>query len=209
MITLYFKFFEFLLVTFEIRTMSLNKINIRNAVLFIIILIAVSCRFISLGDQYPWANFTPVGAIALFAGTYFKDKIKAYLVPLLILLLSDVLLTYKFMGTFNPYYSGIELVYLSFAVMVYIGYQIKKVNVSNVLMASLAAVFVHWILTDIHPWLTMPVYSKDLSGYLAALTAAIPFEKNLLIGNVVFSALMYGGYELAKSRIAILKEAYA
>ncbi|RRN77790.1 hypothetical protein EIM50_17815 [Pseudoxanthomonas sp. SGD-10] len=182
--------------------------NIKNVILLLILLLAVSSRFIGFGEQYAWANFTPVGAIALFAGTYFKDKKKAFLVPLAILLLSDVLLSYKFTGSFNPYYAGIELVYISFAIMVYFGSMIKKVNVSNVLLASLAAVFIHWILTDIHPWLVGP-YTKDFSGYLSALIAAIPFEKNLLYGNLIFSTVMYGSYEIIRAKVPAFKNAYA
>ena len=184
--------------------MSLNK----KFILTLIILIAVSFRFLDLGENYSWANFTPAGAIALFGGTYFKDRAKSFFVPLFILFLSDILLGYKYTGTFNPYYPGIELVYAGFAVMVYIGSLIKKVNVANVLLASIAAVFAHWILTDIQPWLAGP-YTKDFSGYLQALIAAIPFEKNLLYGNIIFSALMYGGYEFYKAKSNSLEESIA
>ncbi|MFD1631921.1 DUF6580 family putative transport protein [Pseudopedobacter beijingensis] len=188
--------------------MSINKIQVQNGLLLLIILIAVSFRFVDMGENYAWANFTPVGAIALFAGTYFKDKRKSFIVPLAVLLLSDVLLMHKYTGSFNPYYSGIELVYLSFAVMVYLGSRIKKVNVLNVFLVSVLSVLVHWLLTDIHPWLSGP-YTKDFSGYIAALVAAIPFEKNLLFGNLVFSLLMYGGYEVVKHKFIASKEVYA
>ncbi|WP_353133311.1 DUF6580 family putative transport protein [Pseudopedobacter sp.] len=184
--------------------MSLN----RKFILTLIILIAVSFRFLDLGENYSWANFTPVGAIALFAGTYFKDKVKSFFVPLCILFLSDILLGYKYTGTFSPYYPGIELVYVGFAAMVYIGSLVKKVNIVNVLLASVAAVFAHWILTDIQPWLAGP-YTKDFSGYLQALIAAIPFEKNLLYGNIIFSMLMYGGYEFYKAKTHSLEESIA
>jgi hypothetical protein len=186
--------------------MSLNKINVRNAVLLLMILVTVSFRFVDLGENYAWANFTPVGAIALFAGTYFNDKIKAFAVPLLILLLSDVLLGYKYTGSFNPYYSGIILIYVSFAAMVYIGTLIKKVNVVNVLGASLVSVLIHWLLTDIEPWLTNPVYNKDITGYFQSLVAAIPFERSLLLGNLIFGAVLYGGFELAKNKLSALKK---
>ncbi|RZL40840.1 MAG: hypothetical protein EOO93_30665 [Pedobacter sp.] len=186
--------------------MALSKINIRNAALFIMILIAVSFRFVDLGENYQWANFTPVGAIALFAGTYFNDRIKAFAVPLCILLLSDVLLMHKYTGSFNPYYDGIIFIYLSFAAMVYIGTLIKKVNVTNILFASLASVLIHWLLTDIEPWLSNPAYNRDITGYFQSLLAAIPFEKSLLFGNLVFGALLYGGFELAKSRFSVLKQ---
>jgi len=186
--------------------MALNKINIRNIALVIMILVAVSFRFVDLGENYQWANFTPVGAIALFAGTYFNDKIKAFAVPLLILLLSDVLLMHKYTGSFNPYYSGIVLIYISFACMVFIGTLIKKVNIVNVLAASLVSVLIHWLLTDIEPWLTNPAYNRDITGYFQSLVAAVPFEKSLLFGNLVFGAVLYGGFELAKAKFAVLKK---
>lgn len=174
----------------------------------IFILIAVSFRFLDFGEQYSWANFTPVGAIALFAGTYYKDKVGSFIVPLSILLLSDVLLGYKYTGTFNPYYPGLEMVYISFAVMVYLGSRIKNVTVSGVFVAALLSVLVHWILTDIEPWMSGP-YAKNFSGYIQALIAAIPFEKNLLYGNIVFSTIMYSAYELYKAKYATVKQSVA
>lgn len=186
--------------------MALNKTNIRNSVLFVMILVAVSFRFVDLGENYSWANFTPVGAIALFAGTYFKDKFKAFAAPLLILLLSDALLMHKYTGSFNPYYNGIVWVYISFAAMVYIGTLVKKVTVVNVFAASLVSVLIHWLLTDIEPWLSSPVYNKDITGYFQALIAAIPFEKSLLLGNIIFGTILYGSFELAKIRFSILKK---
>lgn len=185
--------------------MSLNKINVRNWVLFLMVITAVSYRFIQPGEQASWANFTPVGAIAMFAGTYFKNKFKAYLVPLSVLLLSDLLLTYTFTGQWNIFYEGFTMVYLSFALMVFIGSLINKVNIHTVLLGSVASVLVHWLLTDIQPWLYGTMYSKDFTGYIHALIAAIPFEKNLLVGNLVFGAILYGAFELAKYKFPALK----
>jgi hypothetical protein len=185
--------------------MSLNKINVRNWVLFLMVIAAVTYRFVQPGEQASWANFTPVGAIAMFAGTYFKNKFKAYLVPLSVLLLSDLLLTYTFTGQWNLFYEGFTMVYLSFAFMVFIGSLIRKVSIHTVLLGSLASVLVHWLLTDIQPWLYGTMYSKDLTGYIHALIAAIPFEKNLLIGNLVFGAILYGVFELAKYKFPALK----
>ena len=180
--------------------MSIQKLNVRNSVLLILILVAVSFRFVDLGESYSWANFTPVGAIALFAGTYFNDKVKAFIVPLAVLFLSDVLLQHKYTGEWNPIYPGIIYTYFSFAAMVIIGMMIRKVSVWSVFGAALAGVAIHWLLTDIQPWLTLPQYSKDLSGYIQALIAAIPFERALLLGNLFFGALLYGAFEFSKSK---------
>lgn len=185
--------------------MHLNKINLRNWVLVLIILAAAATRFIFLGQQTVLSNFTPIGAIALFGGTYFTDKYKAYLVPLLTLLVSDIFVTYTYTGQFTFFYAGFFWVYASFAFMVFIGSRIKKVNAGTVLLGALAAVLVHWLLTDIQPWLGGTMYNKDITGYYQSLIAAIPFERNLLLGNLVYGAILYGGFELAQARFVVLK----
>jgi hypothetical protein len=185
--------------------MSLNNINIRNWVLVLMILAAVSTRFFSLGEQSAWSNFTPVGAIAMFGGTYFADRYKAYLVPLLILFISDVFITYTYTGEWTLFYEGFALVYICFAAMVFIGTLIKKVNINTVLIGSLTGVLIHWLITDIEPWLRGTMYNKDITGYYQSLVAAIPFERNMLLGNLLFGAVLYGGFELAKSKFSVLK----
>lgn len=185
--------------------MSLKNINIRSWVLFLIIIAAAATRFIPLMGDASWFNFTPVGAIALFAGTHFKNRWKAYAIPLLILMVSDLLINYTYTGEWTLLYGGFALVYICFAAMVFIGGLIKKVNVGSVLLASLGGVLIHWLVTDIEPWLVNPMYNKDFTGYFQSLVAAIPFEKNLLLGNLIFGAVLYGGFELAKSKFSILK----
>lgn len=190
---------------FKIINMSLNKINLRNWVLLLIIIAAAATRFIFLGHQSVMSNFTPIGAIALFGGTYFTDKYKAYLGPLLTLLVSDIFVTHAYTGQWTLFYDGFLWVYASFAFMVFIGSQIKKVNAGTVLLGALASVLVHWLLTDIQPWLAGTMYSKGIIGYFESLTAAIPFERNLLLGNLVYGALLYGGFEFAQAKFAVLK----
>ncbi|HTN19864.1 MAG TPA: DUF6580 family putative transport protein [Pelobium sp.] len=185
--------------------MSLKNLNTRNWVLFLIILVAAATRFIPLMGDAKWFNFTPVGAIALFSGTYFKNRWKAYAVPLLVLLLSDIFINHSYSGKWELFNSGLILIYVCFAAMVFIGSLIKKVSVGNVLLASLAGVLIHWLVTDIEPWLGGTMYNKDITGYFQSLVAAIPFEKNLLLGNLIFGAVLYGGFEMAKSRFSILK----
>lgn len=185
--------------------MSLKNLNVRNWVLFLIILVASITRFIPLMGDATWFNFTPVGAIALFAGTHFKNRWKAYAVPLLLLIASDILINYSYTGQWGLFYNGFAIVYLCFAAMVFVGSLIKKVSVGSVLLASLAGVLIHWLATDIEPWLSSPMYSKDITGYYQSLVAAIPFEKNLLLGNLIFGAVLYGGFELAKSKFTVLK----
>lgn len=185
--------------------MSLQKINIRNSILVLMIIIAGASRLINFDHLTGWANFTPVGAMAIFGGAYFSDKWKAYLVPLITLFLSDIALDYIYFHKFILFYDGAFVVYLVFAAMVLIGTLIKKVNVGNVLIASVASVLVHWLVTD-NPWVHGgTLYPKTIVGYGQALIAAIPYEKNMILSNLIFGAILFGGFELAKSRFAVLR----
>jgi hypothetical protein len=185
--------------------MSLQKINLRNSALILMILCAAATRLLNVNHLSNWSNFTPVGAIALFGGAYFSDKWKAYLVPLLTLFISDIAVDYIYFGKFILFYGGFLPVYISFAIMVLIGTYIKKVNVTNVVLGSLASVVVHWLITDIDPWLRGTMYAKSFYGYGESLIAALPYEKNMLIGNLVFGLILFGGFELAKRKYIFLR----
>jgi hypothetical protein len=87
---------------------------------------------------------------------------------------------------------------------VLIGTMIKKVNVGSVLLASLAGVAVHWLIMDL-PWLYGTLYPHTLAGYGQSLIAAIPFEKNMVLGDVVYGAILFGGFELAKTKYNVLR----
>jgi hypothetical protein len=181
--------------------MTLQKTNIRNSVLILMVLVAASMRMIIPTNVVSWASFTPVGAVALFGGTYFSEKWKAYLVPLVILLMSDLVINYTKYNKVGLYDSAWE-VYLSYAVMVFFGTLIKKVNAVKVALGAVAAVVVHWLLTDMTFGSTF--YGPGLTGYFQSLAAAIPFEAKMIWGNLLFSALLFGGFELAKRKYSIL-----
>lgn len=191
--------------------MTLQKINTRNTVLILMILGAVAMRFVTYkvtllsNNAIALSNFTPVGAVALFGGTYFTDRWKAYLVPLCTLFVSDMILNYLYSSRLIIDYSATIWVYLSFAIIVFIGTRIKKVNLLSVGAASVLSVVIFWLLTDF-PWLYGgALYPHTLLGYEQSLIAAIPFQRNMLLGDVVFGLLLFGGFELAKSKFSVLR----
>src|SRR5690348_15494599 len=108
--------------------MSLQKINIRNSVLILMIIGAAATRLLNINHLSVWSNFTPVGAVAMFGGAYFSDKWKAYLVPLLTLFISDVVLNSIYNHAFTLLYDGFLIVYIAFAIMVLIGSLLKNVT---------------------------------------------------------------------------------
>ena len=184
--------------------MALNKINIRTIVLILMIVAAAAMRLVSFKFPYLLSNFTPVGAIALFGGAYFAEKWKAYLVVLVTLFSSDILINYLYSSKLVLWYGGSFWVYLTFAIMVFIGTLIKKATFVNIFLSSLISVCIHWLIMDL-PWLYGAMYPHTLAGYGQSLNAAIPFEKNMVLGDALFCTILFGGFELAKRRYTFLR----
>jgi hypothetical protein len=187
-----------------------QKINPRIIVL-LLFMIAVALLRVVLNPEWGFAflsNFTPVGAMALFGGAYFSSK-KAYLFPLLTLWISDILLSrFVYGNQWQLFYEGFFWIYGAFALMVISGkLLLKNISVKNILLAALAITFIHWIVSDIGVWLASSKYPKTFTGFLACLTAAIPFEKNFLSGTLLYGAIMFGSFEWIKSRYPSLKTA--
>ena len=129
-------------------------------------------------------NFTPILAVALFLGTYSKNKLTATLIPLFILLLTDL---------FIGFYSTLPFVYASVIGVVLIGSANKNksntINIINVLASSL----IFFIITNLGVWLVDGLYSLDFNGLVNCFTMAIPFYKNEFLGNIIFSTALFGG----------------
>lgn len=186
--------------------MSLQKVKLNYPALVLAMLAAIistgAMRYVSY--QYPvLSNFTPMGAFAIFGGAYFADKWKAGLIPVITLFVTDIFINYLYTSKLIWFHTGALWLYASLIVMVLLGSMIKKVNAANVLLASLASVAVHWLLTDISPWLNSDLYDKGIIGYGESLVMALPFERNMLFADAVFGAVLFGGFEWIKSRNAV------
>lgn len=183
-----------------------NKSNYRTPVLLLFMLLIVGLRVIApLSPDFKLiANFSGIGAVALFGGAYFKNNISAFLLPVLVLLVSDLGLAAT-MGMDYGFYQGWYYTYIAFILMVLVGkLLINKVNVPNVLGAGLAGVLIHWIVSDFGVWFGSTYYPQTLAGFWQCLELAIPFELKFLYGTLGYSALMFGIFEGLKSKYPAL-----
>lgn len=195
--------------------MSLKKINPRAALLTLFIVLTGLLRVMSAGKLLsPLANFTPIGAMALFGGTYFTGRWKSYLFPLLTLFLSDVMMMQLFYKTDSNglLYNGWIWTYGAFALMVLIGRYVKKVNPATVITAALTAALTHWLITDLGVWLggglditTGKALAPNWHGFVQCYLQAIPFLKNMLLGNIMYSGMLYGGFEILQKQYPLLR----
>lgn len=190
--------------------MSTQKIDIRNlvAILFILIVAAIRVSINISGQLHPLTNFSPIGAMALFGGACFSKRSVSFAVPLLTLFISDVVLALTVYRQYSHgiLYSGWYWVYGAFALMVLTGrWLLQQVSVRNVLLSALVITFIHWIVTDFGVWFNGTTYPKTMAGWWACLAAAIPFERNFLLGTLFYSGIMFGGFEWAKKQLPDLK----
>ena len=176
--------------------MNKNSVNPRFLALTIMILAAAFTRLI----PHP-PNFTAIGAMALLGGTYFCRKSWAFAVPLTAMFLSDIVIG------FHP---GMYAVYFSFILIVMIGMSLKdKKKVMNILLASVSASVLFFIITNFAQWLSYPLYSKDIPGLITCYVAAIPFFHYTLLGDLFFVGILFGAFELAKVKFPQLEKVKA
>ena len=165
----------------------------RVAALTAIILAAALSRLI----PHP-PNMTSVTAVALFGGAYFSDRRLAFLVPLAALFLSDLVL---------GFYHHMEIVYASFALIVCIGLWLQKNRSAlHIAGAALASSVLFFVLTNFAVWAFDSLYPMTLDGLIACYVAAIPFFRNMLLGDVLYTVLLFGGFALLERRFSMLHE---
>lgn len=155
-------------------TIEKNKSQILIALLM---LIAAFSRLI----PHP-PNFTPLTAIALFGGIYLSDKTLSYLMPIIIMLFSDLFLGFSSISLF---------VYFSFIIISYIGIKSKKPGIQNIILSSI----VFFIVSNFGVWILG--YPKTWEGFVSCYTLAIPFFRNSLLGDLFYSGVMILSYNLS------------
>ena len=135
-------------------------------------------------------NFTPIGAIALFAGAQFASKRAAYLVPLVALLISDFI---------TGFHVLIPFVYGCFALNVLLGFWIRhQKSAHRTVSAVLIGAVVFFVVTNFGSWLAFDTFPKTPAGLLACYASAIPYLINSVLGDLFYSAVLFGGLSWAE-----------
>jgi len=148
----------------------------------LVVLAAVLMRFL----PHP-ANVAPIAAMALFGGAYLNKKYAVFL-PLVVMFASDL-----FLG----FHKTMPFVYGSFLIASIIGISLKnKVKIKPVLGASLLSSVIFYVVTNFGVWLTSGMYELTGLGLIRCYVLAIPFFRNTLAGDLFYTVMMFGGYEI-------------
>jgi len=143
-------------------------------------------------------NFTPVEAVALFGGAYFGDRRLAVLVPLAAMFLADLVIGLHWL---------MPVIYGCIAASVLLGFSMRnKVTALRVTTCSIAGSLLFFVVVSFVEWLIGDTdYCR--AGIVPCYVAAIPFLKSWLAGTLVWSAVLFGGFELLRRRWAVLAPA--
>ena len=136
---------------------------------------------------HPW-NATPVMAIALFGGVALSKR-WPILLPFLIVATSDVLL---------GWHRTIPFTWGAFLLTGGLAWWIRsRPTVARIVGASLVGSSLFFLITNFGVWVIGDLYPLTAQGLWQCYLAGLPFFRNTVAGDLVYTAALFGGYALA------------
>ena len=148
-------------------------------------------------------NFTPIGAIALFGGTYINNKRNALFIPMAAMLFSDILLQ-VFYGT--GFHNTMVFVYGAFAIIASLGFILRKrVQRQTIMVTSLVGSMIFFFVTNLGVW-TSGYYGYSMNDMLTCMVAGIPFFRGTVMGDLFYNLVLFGSFSLIRWRFPVLSK---
>ena len=139
-------------------------------------------------------NFTPMAAIALFAGFIFVKRYMAIFAVVATMLLCD----YFAFGSLSANWFGSKSMFVVYLALlfpiVFKNFLQKKLGILRVAGAALTSSTIFFIATNFAVWAFSPMYAKTFEGFVLCYTMAIPFFQNTIAGDMVWSGIIFGTY---------------
>lgn len=151
-------------------------------------------------------NFAPLGAMALFGASYFKKSSHALLVTLGSWWLSDLVLNNTVYKAFFPSFTWISNSFITVAVALVTIHFVAKRYLKNsqpvqIVIMSLVASLLFFAITNFGSFLDL--YPRSVNGLVAAYTAGLPFLKYTILGDLFYSAVLFGMYQFISARVKV------
>jgi hypothetical protein len=154
---------------------------------------AISIALLSRFFPHP-PNFTAINALALFGASCIGNIWITLLVLLASMFLSDLVI---------GFHSTIPFVYLSFSLVIIIGHLLKdKKSLKWLVFSSLGASLLFFLVANFGVWMTTSYYPKTFQGLQFCYLAAIPFLQNQVLGDLLYTVLMFSCFSLLEKKLA-------
>lgn len=142
-------------------------------------------------------NFAPAGSMSLFAGSRLGGW-QAYLVPVLLMAVTDPLRVMIFHPGHPAFSSGTPFIYGSLLISVWIGRRwLQNPSIPRIALAASAGSLQFFGITNTAEWLLTVTYPHTAAGLLACYIAAIPFFGNTLASDLLYAGLFFSLYAWA------------
>ena len=148
-------------------------------------------------------NFTPIVAAALFAGTVFRSRSLAVALPIAAMLLSDLVI-------------GLEdwriraVVYAALVLPVCLGLWGRRFRpIVALLPLAVSSSLLFFAASNFAVWAFSGMYSLDFGGLVHCYVAALPFLQNTVLGDVAWTAALFGSWWLVRYWIPAARQATA
>ena len=153
----------------------LEKRNINNLLIPISLLLIMS--FSRLIPHPP--NFTPIIAVGILGGYFFKNLNWSLGIVFLSIFLTDLLL---------GFYPSMLMIYLSLAIIILSFHKLNNLmNFKNLFLYGLSGSVIFFKVSNFGVWMFDGLYEKNLEGLIKCYIMAIPFFKNTLFSTIIFS----------------------
>ncbi len=137
-------------------------------------------------------NVTPLTAIALLSGSVLPRKLSLW-VPVLTMIVSDA-----FIGFYGP---TMFITWGCFAVIALtssLWFRQPRLG-RGILLCCAASVF-FYLVTNFAVWVFSGMYAHSWSGLAVCYEVALPFFRNMILGDLFFCGFLYGCYAYVQSR---------
>ena len=174
----------------------------------VLVALATACKYF-FGPDLDWSGFSPVIAIALFAGFIIKQRDLSFLLPLLALFISDAVIQFLYTQDLFPYagfYSGQWKNYLILLAATLMGLLLKGRSFPSLFTGAIAAPTVYFLVSNFMVWMgaSEAVYAKSVGGLMTCYEAGLPFYRNSLIATLVFLPVILLVYNYLTKKKAVL-----
>lgn len=135
-------------------------------------------------------NVAPVSALALFSAVNLPRKY-AFVVPLGLMALADIFIGFDLLPITISIYG-------CFAVSYFLGRWLsRRVTVRRLVLVSLSGSVLFFVVTNAAVWAFSTIYPHTGAGLMASYVAGLPFFRNTVLGDLGYTGLFFGLYQLA------------
>ena len=147
-------------------------------------------------------NFSAFYGLAFCAGAFFPRTVKWWL-PMGTLVVTDIILDFYYQS-----FSVMQLVnYAAYGLIILFGTRFNhRSRFLGLLAGGIVGAILFYLITNTASWLSNPEYTKDLAGWIIALTKGtsgypptLEFFRNTLMSGGLFTGLFAGALKLTEA----------